>query len=1449
MAFAGGAADKVGNEYETWWTLRRVTQLLRGHIDAMAVEPLGGDGAELWVEAKGVRTYDQVKFRSSGRWTPSRLRSDGILAKLRRHYAAGCQVLLVLSQSSEELERLIALAAATSSGEELWGAAENSNDLNLLSDAWSGGKEETRAYLLQTSVRHDGLPHLKEFVELTLETLVIGNANFAVGVLRNFLEARVTTTFTAPQVWAALESAGLAPRPRLEPGPTISRLSDALAQYARAVRSSVPSAGTIHRREVGEIIEKIGASDSPILLVVGKAGAGKSVVVADAAEELARSGRHVAAVRLDRLNPNTSTAAQVGTAMDLERSPVISLSEVSPDGFDGVLVIDQLDAVSNYSGRMPAVYEAVDEALTQARLLGNVRVILAVRSIDLEEDPRLRKLAGQNVPIVEVGELDPDDVRSYLAQIGMDVSRLNSSTLQLLRLPIHLYVFSELDPTMRSVPYATLTSLYGAFTRSFRTRLELAGYPDEWPEVSRVLVERMNMDEALTVPAVALEHIRPLYVEALISANVLIRDEGRLALFHETYFDYLFAKSFAQRGQHLVHWFATTGQGLFRRSQLRQLLAYIGTEERAEFISQISAIADSKLRPHLVSIAYTILGDYSPAFTDWIAIRRLASTDNPFKLRVIALIGGPKWFAAADAAGDVDRLLDDPEWQEILPGLVAGLAGDVPERVLELLRPRQQKGDAWVKALRSALEVSDSPVWAAFALEQIMIGGLDLPDQPFDVLESSFFHRLIGPHPVDALHLMTATLTHDIDRQILEGNAGLDNLLARRGRNFAEAGQIEQLASDTGGEFVETTLPLIEKIATYAPSDGRQMWRYRIRSRHSDLGEDLFNAFDEALTRLTRTHPDQAIPLLERLSNHHLEALDFLVCRALCEAPGDRGADWILESQEHRDIGWMSDIRWESRRLIEHASRTCSDDRFTSLESSILYWDHEYQDPASKLRWSGLAELELLSALAADRLGRSAKRRIAELRRKFEWWEPKEPEGISGGTVQSPISRPNAERMTNSHWIRAIEKYKDVDRTTFRDGDAFGGTHELASMMGALAKDNPGRFLSFALTFPATTPATYTEHVIRNLAGETGQLELLPLLRKFRTDHPADSGRAVVSAIDEHAGDLADQLFEELLVLAEDPDPTREFAREPTGSGFYFGGDLVSAGINSTRGQAANTLARVIFANHSRLQPSLGVLQHLVVDPIAAVRSLTTEAVLAYASISREDGLNLLARLLDDDLVLTSSSALRALRWAMLWDADRFGTFLIRALDAEDAKLAGAIWANCAVNGALGSVPGDVMTLSESARIGVAEAIAPDPGLGIALLTSLFEDRSIEVRRQAGRSMHYLKDMADSKRGELILRFVESAAFDGATDDLLDAIEELPGELPPITWEVCRRAIDVIAVSSPRGIGVLTGNLVAILVRLYRASNEAGREAALDLIDQTVLLQLWRVDQALDDAR
>lgn len=1454
MAFAGGAADKVGSEYETWWTLRRLVQVLRGELDAMAVEPLSAEGAELWVQRDQTRTYDQVKFRSAGQWTPARLRNEGVLRKLVSHYASGAKVVLVLSQPSEHLEQLIGLACATYSRAEFEDQLDNLEGFQILVAAWGGTPEDAWTYLRQTTVRHDGLDSMKEFVHLALEHLLLGDINLAIGSLRRFLDDSITTIITAPKVWKVLSDVGIGSQPRWNEGPAAAQLRVAVEAYVRAVGASAPTAGTISRQESRAVVDAINDSVAPVILISGRAGAGKSVVVADVISELSSSGRHVAPIRLDRVDPSCSTAKQLGAVLELGSSPVSVLSDLSPSGLEGVLVIDQLDAVSAYSGRMPAVFDAVNEALNQARVLGNVRVVLAVRDVDLREDPRLRKLAGENAPTIEVGELDDADVKAYLIKCGFDHDVLDATTLRLLRLPIHLFVFTGLDDESRRAAYTTLTSLYAAFVRSARRKLALEGHGDHWPAVTTALVSRMNADEALAVPESVLENAPIDYVDAVISSGVVIKLSGRLALFHETFFDYLFASTFQHRGGLLVEWFVETGQGLFRRSQLRQLLAYIAASDRGTFIDEFVAIAESTLRPHLVSIAYSVLGELHPEPNDWIRIRPLLRSDNPFASRILALAGGPRWFAAIDSTGDVERLLDAPEWGNDLASLVARLSSEFPDRVLELLSKRQGLGDQWIEALRTAIEIADSPVWADYVVSHIASSGLDLPAAPFDPLNGLLLQNLLEHQPRDAIRLLAAALDKEINSVVAEGQSSVQGVFDEQRHHLLDGADLEKLARADGAFFVESLLPVIVKAASYKPETGSRMWEWRLPGGHRELGDELFFQFDQTLTELAKHDPENARVALDRLRVQEIDSLNFLVCRALGVGDAEIAARWLLESQEHLKVGWNSNPRWETRHLIERTSGGCSDESFEALEAILVHRDLDHLlsppvAPALFLEWQGRSELELLSAMSVQRLSDGGRRRLAELHRKFPDWSPGEPKGMSGGTVHSPISRTACERMTDIQWMRAIDQYRHHERATFRGGEAYGGTHELAAMMGSVAKEQPERFLAVALSFADTVPAAYTDHVIRSLSSVVPQEELLPLLQKFRRDHPNESGKAVVSAIDSYTSQASDELFAELLLLIDDDDPQRELARTQSGSSEFFGGDFVSAGLNSTRGSVAGVLARILYKDKSRLESSLSGLQKLSNDRFVAVRAMAIEPALAYALIDRASGLNLIEVLLSDDDVLGTNLGLHALRWAMLWDANRFSSCLERALGGASAKDAGAIWANCFVNGSLGSTKREVADLSDTARIGVARAFRSNPGLAIDLMSELFADTNFEVRKEAAMALRSLNELDARTREELVARFATSSAFLENTDKLLDALEGIKGSLPIGTLKICQQIVDHLSASPPTHFSVITRNLVAVLVRLYRASSTVDRETTLDLIDQTVLMQIWPVEQALDEAR
>src|SRR5262245_37058266 len=88
MPRAGGEADKLGNRYESTWTVHLILDILSGASTAITVEPFGQDaiGIELvQVLNDGTREYHSLKRQKAG--------SGWSLSELCKPSAAGRSIL------------------------------------------------------------------------------------------------------------------------------------------------------------------------------------------------------------------------------------------------------------------------------------------------------------------------------------------------------------------------------------------------------------------------------------------------------------------------------------------------------------------------------------------------------------------------------------------------------------------------------------------------------------------------------------------------------------------------------------------------------------------------------------------------------------------------------------------------------------------------------------------------------------------------------------------------------------------------------------------------------------------------------------------------------------------------------------------------------------------------------------------------------------------------------------------------------------------------------------------------------------------------------------------------------------------------------------------------------------------------------------------------------------
>ena len=260
-----------------------------------------------------------------------------------------------------------------------------------------------------------------------------------------------------------------------------------------------------------------------------------------------------------------------------------------------------------------------------------------------------------------IGRLSAEDVRVHLEAHGIQLPD-SEVTVELLRTPLHLAVFSRLSDASRASAYTTLQGLYDQYTRELRLRVgSRVGHLD-WDGITRTLVTYMSDNEVLTAPEAVLDAADPRELEVLKSESLLVSDDTGVAFFHESYFDFLFARSFVAAGHDLCSFLVGSGQYLFRRAQTRQVLEHLAATYRERFTEVVVDLLTSEgIRPHLKAVVISVLRQIQPTPADWASLNNIAWSSSPIAPKLVSLLRHRGWFDAADSCGLWKGWLADPE--------------------------------------------------------------------------------------------------------------------------------------------------------------------------------------------------------------------------------------------------------------------------------------------------------------------------------------------------------------------------------------------------------------------------------------------------------------------------------------------------------------------------------------------------------------------------------------------------------------------------------------------------------------------------------------------------------------------------------------------------------------------------------------------------------------------
>ena len=239
------------------------------------------------------------------------------------------------------------------------------------------------------------------------------------------------------------------------------------------------------------------------------------------------------------------------------------------------------------------------------------------------------------------------------------------------------------------------------------------------PVIGR-LCDEMNANQQLSVPRERLDHILPNYLAQLASEGVLTFDGYRYGFGHESFFDYCFARVFMNRSESIATVLKASEQHLFRRAQVRQVLAYLREADPQRYIQEFAELlCDQGVRPHIKDLAFALLAEVTdPTDKEWAIWEQWTAAsfrgiengmESHDKLSVLAwrrFFGSQSWFSYADrrkllegwmSSGN-DRIID------MAVNYLWAHHSHAPDLVASLIEPYADKGDRWVDRLRSLME-------------------------------------------------------------------------------------------------------------------------------------------------------------------------------------------------------------------------------------------------------------------------------------------------------------------------------------------------------------------------------------------------------------------------------------------------------------------------------------------------------------------------------------------------------------------------------------------------------------------------------------------------------------------------------------------------------------------------------------------------------------------------
>lgn len=807
-----------------------------------------------------------------------------------------------------------------------------------------------------------------------------------------------------------------------------------------------------------------------ICLLVAPAGFGKTVILKDFYSECRLQNIPVLGLKTDKLYSYTINELQNSIGITL---PVFDFIERCKALYPlTVIVIDQIDALSQSMSSDRRFLDVFKGFIDRFENDANIKIIISVRNQDLNYDPTLRQIRKNNT--IQVALLSHEQVLEQLKKIGILKNSISAKLLELLRIPNNLNIFSIVSSNEKSLNVTTLQELYTELWNQKVLQIPNRVKTDKnrVRNVLYIIVEKMFNSQRITISALQLEEFLD-EINYLESEQLIKREDKQIQFFHQSFYDFVFAKQFVEKELDLIAYIKDGEQSIHIRSAIKMIIAYIRDYDSILYEQYVNKIiSDNEIFFHIKHIVFlNIISQSNPTSAEEELTKFCFSISWNYSVLFFEHAIGPRWIKFALDNSLLQML--DGEFSKInIPR--NGVADENFENTILNLK---------IHFLQKHIVLNDLEAWNYFKKVENVKTIQDILYSVTDWSNKDAFEMLAKcpdfakSQSWSYYHVLDNILKYDIDfvLNILKNTLPQNFKKGNRKNDYDERRVLDslvKLAPDRLFPVLFESMKLGKRQDDKI--DGIYMdWHYKNTNlkdnEQYDGREFLYQKLAYCLKIVASNYTADFLKFFSKYkSSNHYAVLRLLLFSL--RGSEQKYSREIIELFFHfKDLGLLThrdDLEYELRSVVEKGFAFMNADQKRLIINVI----HNYQDQNELRIWSdnnnkkrihfrwGISKYFWILRLPNANIEKDPelKRSFLELQRKFS--EEKDlpmKRNLLAGAVHSPISVDAHQFMRKKHWLQSFKKYNSERGRSF--DDLRGGIYELSSAFRSVVEKDPSQ--------------------------------------------------------------------------------------------------------------------------------------------------------------------------------------------------------------------------------------------------------------------------------------------------------------------------------------------------------------------------------------------------------